>query len=373
MHDGVFTSDCGVNCTPAAQYDQFTPGNTQHRFANCPDGVPSWCHCEQDVELTDALTARSIRTSPLYFSSTFVPLTRDPRHKTDFARLGSNGPAVLRSQSFDYPFDAGLSGTLGLRLAERLALEGSYLGSYRWSDSAFVRNNDLNNAGGGGVLTSPFTNFGNPETLGLDFNNLVQVDTNASWENAELSLRYRPAMPCGPWDVSFVYGIRYMQIDEFLRYRAEASLPAPLGARNQEEVETSNSLIGAQLGISGHYLYSERCWFDIDLKGGLYSDQARVLTTYENVDSAGVVSTFPHDTRRTDSAFSGDIRLLWNYQLVPHFTVQTGYQVSWVTSVATAVGNFHTDLSTLRGGPAEIRTDDTIAYHGPILGVLWVR
>jgi hypothetical protein len=192
-------------------------------------------------------------------------------------------------------------------------------------------------------------------------------------ENAEINLRYRPQMPCGPWDVSFIYGVRFITLDETLNYRAESSAPAALGSKNVENITTGNGLVGAQLGLAGHYLYSNRSWFDVDLKAGLYNDKAKVFTTYENTDNLGVVSTFVHEARRNDTAFSGDIRLLWNYQLLPHFTVQTGYQVTWVSSVATAVGNFHTDLAVLRGGPAEIRTDDTVAYHGPVLGMQWIR
>ena len=384
------TSSCATNCTPSCNTNckpkivEFSVPSYPAQFPNCPTRMPYWNNtawnsgecddacssCEQD-----AIPAMAIREAKWYVAAVLVPLRRDPQHSINLARKGTTAasPFVLSSQDFDYPFDAGMYFTVGRRLTDRLAVEGSYLGSYAWRDSVFARNADANTQGGTGNLSSPFTNFGTPATVGLDFNNFIQAETTASLESAEINLRYRGEVPCGPWDVSFLYGVRYLHIGETLRYHSESAVPAAQGTQNTELVATGNDMIGAQLGMAGHYLYSPRSWFDIDLKGGIYSNQAKNATVYNNLDNNGVATTFNTNANRADTAFSGDIRLLWNYQLLPRFTVQTGYQATWVTSVATAVDNFQTDIASLKLGPGIIRSSDTVAYHGPVLGLIWVR
>jgi hypothetical protein len=375
----------GSQCSPAEQVwgptiQDFSVASTRTQFPNCPMAAPSWdatcCNLAEDCAgESGCISASAVRCATWYVDTALVPLRRDPQHRANFARQGStsNSPFVLTSQGFDYPFDAGMAFTLGRRLSDRFAVEGSYLGSYSWRDSRFVRNSEPNTQASTGNLFSPFTNFGAPAVVGLDFNNFAQVDTSATLESVEINVRYRGDLPRGPWDVSFLYGVRYLHIGETLRYHTESAVPAALGTQNTEFVSTGNDMIGAQLGIAGHYLFSQRSWFNVDLKGGLYSNQAKQATVYELIDNTGTFTAFNTAARRIDTAFSGDVRLLWNYQFLPRFTVQTGYQATWVASVATAVDNFQTDINSLRFGPGLIRTNDTVAYHGPVLGVIWVR
>jgi Putative beta barrel porin-7 (BBP7) len=376
----VFPASASSPCAGGSEdaFD-FSVPTYPRNFPACPENQATWCpktgngNCEtcNDVQLP----ALALRNAVWYVHADLVPLMRDAQHKINFARRGLlvNQQFVLSSQSFDYPLDAGTSFTLGRRLGERTSLEGSYLGSYNWTDSAFVRNNDINILLGQGNLFSPFTNFGAIPQLGFDFNNFVQVDTTSHLENVEINLRHRPDMACSQWDVSFLYGIRYIHIGETLRYHSESAAPAPGGSITNEFVSPDNDMIGAQLGLSGHYLYSDKTWLDIDLKGAIYSNHARQRTVFDQVDSNGIATSFATTANRNDSAFSGDLRLLWNHQLLPRLTIRTGYQATWVASVATAVDNFQTNPDLLRLGPGIIRTSDTIAYHGPVLGITWVR
>lgn len=276
---------------------QFSVPMYRPQFPNCPTPVPTWDAVSGSVNSDDAcascesdcIPSLGIREATWYVSAALVPLRRDPQHRVNFARQGNaaNSPFVLSSQSFDYPFDAGIYFTLGRRLTDRLAVEGSYLGSHSWRDTRFVRNADANTQGGTGNLFSPFTNFGAPAAVGLDFNNFVLAETTASFESAEINLRYRGEMPSGPWDVSFLYGVRYLHIGETLRYHSESAFPAVQGTQNTETVVADNDMIGAQLGLSGHYLYTQRSWFDVDLKGAIYSNQARSETQYDVLDNTG--------------------------------------------------------------------------------------
>lgn len=362
---------------PPPRYQDFSVHKPPRTFPDCPAPVLSWELPEDCQECNGCnrvlLPVHAIRAATWYATADLVPLRHDQQKRIVLSRSGILLPTVeaVTTNDFDYPLDAGGNFLLGWHFADRMALEGSYMGSYDWNDSLAVRNAQININGNNGNLSSPFTQFG--LTPGLDFNDLIEASTRSSLENVEINLRYRPVMPYDSFDVSFIYGVRYMSISESLRYHSESNEPAPGGAINTVNVATGNSMIGAQIGGSGHFLISPRCWFDLDLKGAIYNNSARQNTVYDNVDENGAIFNNVTFGGRDDTAFSGDVRVVSNYQMLPRLTVRWGYQATWVTSVASAATNFERDINILRLGPGQIQTNDTICYHGPVLGVTWVR
>ena len=67
------------------------------------------------------------------------------------------------------------------------------------------------------------------------------------------------------------------------------------------------------------------------------------------------------------------VRVIGNFQLLPRLTLRAGYQAMFTTGMATAVGNFQTDLDVVRFGPSTINTRDEVIYHGPVAGIMWER
>jgi hypothetical protein len=359
-------------------FQDFSVQQPCNSFPDCPFPVLSWrqgpCAGDRGCGAMD-LPAHAVRKALWYVSADFVALRRDPRERQAFTQIGNGGtgPTALSSQDFDYPLDAGGQFLLGHRFTDRLSFEASYLGSFEWNDQTYVRSNDANTLGGQGNLSSPFSEFGFVPTPGLDFNNFVFAETSTNFENLELNFRYRPEfVPYGPFDVSFLYGVRYIHYDETLGYRSESDFPAPGGSINTLDVATDNDMFGAQIGLTGHTLIYPSFWIDTDIKGAMYNNHARQRTVYENTEN-GALTSFATAAQRDDTAFSGDVRIIGNYQLLERLTLRAGYQVTWVTSAATAVSNFETDIDVLRLGPGDLRTTDTITYHGPVLGITYVR
>ena len=114
-------------------------------------------------------------------------------------------------------------------------------------------------------------------------------------------------------------------------------------------------------------------WIDWDVKGGIYNNHARQRTVYQNTDSTGAFSSFANDGGRDDTAYSLDVRVIGNFQVLPRLTLRAGYQAAFLDSMATSVSNFQQDLDIVRFGPGFIDTRDTVIYHGPVLGITWVR
>jgi hypothetical protein len=368
-------NDGSLEGIPFQDFSVLPPCNT---FPDCPLPILSWrqgpCAGPRGCGAMD-LPAHAVRYAKWYATADLVALKRDGREETVFARRGllGTGPTMLSSQDFNYPLDAGGNFLIGHRFTDKLAFEASYLGSFEWGDQVFVRNDTPNILGGFGNLSSPFTGFGNPPIQGVDFNNFVYAETTANLESLELNLRYRPIMvPYGPFDVSFLLGFRYLHIDETLYYQTESDFPAPGGAVNILDIATDNDLVGVQIGLTGHTLIYPCFWIDTDLKGGMYNNYARQRTVYE-FEENGQTGSFLTTRGVDDTAFSGDVRIVGNYQILPRLTVRLGYQATWVTGIATGVSNFETNLDTLTLGPGRIRATDTNVYHGPLLGLTWVR
>jgi hypothetical protein len=82
-----------------------------------------------------------------YASAEFVPLFRDQSGSQPFQALATfddttatwNRQSVLSTNDFDADFEPGFRVLLGRALGDWYRLEGSYLGSYSWGDSAAIR------------------------------------------------------------------------------------------------------------------------------------------------------------------------------------------------------------------------------------------
>lgn len=376
-------SPAGVDtwALPGTEFQDFSVIPPPRTFPNCRLPLLSWrlgpC-CDCGPYGTQELPVHAVRKARWYTSDDLVLLRRDGHDKQIFARRGTGAlpPRALSTSEFDYPLDAGGQFLLGHRFTEHLSLEATYLGSFEWNTGDAVRSNNAITVGGltgTGILSSPFTGFGNPAVIGLDFNNFVNAETRANLESFELMFRYRPDnVPYGPFDVSALYGLRYIHVDEDLHYHSESGFPAG-GSINDVNVATDNDLIGAQLGLTMHFLILPRFWFDWDIRGGLYNNHARQRTIYQNIDSTAALTSFANVGGRDDTSGTLDIKVISNYQLLQRLTLRFGYQATFLTSAATAVSNFPTNLDIVRFGPGQIDTTDTVTYHGPVLGITWVR
>jgi hypothetical protein len=364
-------------------YQDFTVQPPPRTFPNCRLPLLSWRlgpgpECgEYGPSVLAELPAHAVRKAVWYGSSDLVMLRRDSRDKQEFARLGALGTttAALSTADIDMPLDAGGQFMLGHKFTERLSLETTYLGNFEWNNGNFVRDATPNTLGGGtgtGLLSSPFTNFGLVPVQGLDFNNLVSVNTTGHLAALDILFRYRPDMPYGAYDVSFLYGLRYMAISDTLAYHSESAFPAPGGSTNDYNVATDNDMVGFQLGLTSHILILPAYWIDWDVKGTIYNNHARQNTIYTNVDN-GTTATSVNNGRQDGTAYSLDVRLIGNFQLLPRLTLRAGYQATFIDGVATPVGNFQTDLNIVRLGPSFIDAHDSVIYHGPVVGLMWER
>jgi hypothetical protein len=59
--------------------------------------------------------------------------------------------------------------------------------------------------------------------------------------------------------------------------------------------------------------------------------------------------------------------------MTPTLSLRAGYQAMFVDGVAVGFENLQTDNIILQNGPGLLDDSGQIIYHGPILGLTWMR
>lgn len=338
-----------------ARFSDCRPGPLPWGYDVFPDYGPVDCACENmppSVACPGDFVAH--RPSDWYATADFAPLMLDYQDDVEIARIGPDGPMVLDSGHLQPEFDAGGKFTIGRRIFDCYRLEGTYLGSYDWEDFAIVT--------GAGDLSTFLSDFSDPPTPGLDNNTAVSIAMQSSLESGEINLRYWANMPPGPFDVSYLVGVRYLRIREQFNFFGESA-----AATNDLQFNTDNEMIGVQIGIAGAFLKTTRFWMDVDLKGGMYNNH---ITTASSLIQDGVeTANLGDEVDRT--TWVGDFSVVGNWQMTPQWTFRLGYQAMFIGGLALAqeqnVGPLFTNV------PGPTNHGGELCYHGPIIGLTWMR
>ena len=310
------------------------------------------------------------RPSSWYASADFAPLKLDHQLDVEIARLGPDGPTVLDTGELQREFDAGGQFTFGRRIFDCYRIEGTYIGLHDYEEAAIATNNDPIGGGAVGNLSTLLSGFADPVIPGFDNVSRVSIALDSTFQSAEVNLRYWADMPPGPFDVSYLVGGRYIRIREQFNLATESALPVlDGGTLNDAQVNTENDLVGLQIGIQGACLISARWWFDFDLKGGIYNNSTNQATSFITTGEGEVLTGAEDET----TAFVGDISLVANWQMTPNLQFRIGYHAIFIDGVAIASENLAANTDLLVTGPGRLDDQGEIAYHGPLIGLTWMR
>jgi hypothetical protein len=302
------------------------------------------------------------RPNGFYFTSDFAPTTVDFRHTTAIATLGPAGTTVLSTADLQPNFDAGTRVTMGMRLFGCYRLEGTYWGSFQWKDYAAAQDNT--GVGGAGTLATLLSGgFGNAAVPALDNNTFVSESMRTKMNSGELNLLYWLDMPPGPFDVSLLAGLRYLDV------RDQFNLQSINGVQdNNLTVNTVNRMWFGQIGLSTDWLISSRFWLNGTLKGGLANNQASLFNNY--ITTAGGVATVnPSAATQNRTGSLLDLSLVGNLQVLPWLVARIGYQALFVQGIANAAENIQTNNTLQTNGPAQVNAREAAVFHGLLIGL----
>lgn len=255
---------------------------------------------------------------------------------------GSNRFLYLRSA---HPGeDASLKTTLGRFLFrdERNRDHSVELTTYIGGD--WVIDNALDSTNG--QLQVPFPIDGNNRSF--DFSNRQTVLYSSRFNSFELNYHVQRRMrrdqmamdPDGHWrrqaspGVTHEYyaGVRYLELSEILDWRAEDLLLVP-GDDGTYLIQTDNDLIGLQIG-GGETYETDRWSVGFGGKAGTYVNDASARSQLDFTSDD--LSDF--DQRRTEDqlSFIGEAWIQAKWHFTPNFSLRTGIQILYITSVALA-------------------------------------
>ncbi len=230
--------------------------------------------------------------------------------------------------------------------------------------------NDTDNAFGvPGNMFSPFSNFGDPAVVGLDYNQLASIRSVSDFNSAELNLRQRLPVPASCVQATALFGLRYVNIGEQFQYRTQSLVPVGVGATNAVDVSTGNSMFGVQAGGKVSMQFERRVWIDFEVKFLLLHNSASQQTDYTYGPIGGPDSTITGAHSQGLVTLGTDLAITGMWQFTPWLVGQLGYQGIFLDGLALASNNFTQNAPLMTIAPTELSYNGHLAFHGPFAGL----
>jgi hypothetical protein len=242
-------------------------------------------------------------------------------------------------------FEFGGRFTAGRMLDCVNAIEFVYTGPYEWQRGSVLQSP--------GSVNSLFLAF--PEDLLLTFNDADQHTQQWRAKAQSFEVNYRHWV----WDsVSTFIGARYLKYEEDYSLISLRALPPPNPTSGSYLSELDNDLIGAQLGGDIFFPMSLRTSLSLRGKGGVYGNFA---TREVRLEEDGNTVIF-NGVDKVVAAAMVELGAFGNFQITPSIRLNAGYEVWWLTGVATTQRQNNNILTFASG--TRVNVKDDIFLHG---------
>jgi hypothetical protein len=291
----------------------------------------------------------------------------DAGRNVNFATDGVAGPVVLATDDLDFDESTSFKFSAMMQWGPGSNLEFTYYGLFGWKEGATVNS-------AGNTLFSPYSDFGTnpaggfPET---DAAALAAISYYSTFDNYEVNFRQRWQSPNCRYQGSWLYGVRYFQLDEDFNYRIETDTGAPVGVDTvtRTNVNTNNALTGLQIGGDVWICLIPGLRIGGEGKFAVLGNHANIDTTIR-ISDAGGTTRFEESLTVGDVAFLGDLAAYATYRINYNWTLKGGYQVLYLDGASLAAENFNAAPPAIfNPGPALVRTptareNGDVFWHG---------
>jgi hypothetical protein len=283
-----------------------------------------------------------------------------------FASNGIGGPVILSSDDLDFDEATSFRISAMVQWGPGSNFEFVYYGLFGWTESAQVQ--------GAGTIYSPYSDFGQVPLNGFvetDAADLASIRYFSTFDNYEINFRQRWQSPNCRYQGSWLWGVRYFQLDEDFNYRTEVDTGGPVGADTftRTNVNVNNAMTGLQIGGD--------VWICL-IPGLKIGGEAKFacLGNHSNVDSLiRITGTNPPVEFRDgmtvgDVAFLGDLAGYVTYRINYHWTFKGGYQLLYLDGATLAAENFNPQPpAVFNPGPVAVRQpvareNGDVFWHG---------
>nr|WP_239125180.1 BBP7 family outer membrane beta-barrel protein [Leptolyngbya sp. CCY15150] len=281
--------------------------------------------------------------------------------------IGSN--ASLGAESLGFDLATGGRFTAGYYPTPRSGFEVSFMGLVDWNDSeTFVSDS-------GETLRASFVDpvrAGQDDDIALSPRNTNQVedfvaarsqrlDYESDLDSLELNYRYALTSPSDRSYTTLVAGFRYMSINEEFMFTSNDGASRLGGRLGTYEIDTSNDLVGLQIGVDSGVQVTPNLGLDVRVRGGLmlnFNDQSSTF-----VNDNGIPTVLTGSESDTSVAPLVELEGSASWDIGDNFTLKAGYQLLALSGIALAPSQF---------GPLDELGDlnrSSVIYHGPFVGL----
>jgi hypothetical protein len=357
----------------AQQIGHHVPTHTPHGMPYCADESYGYM-ADLDATCRDnrLITAQRYDDHWIDLRGEYVYFTReDSLGAIPLTSAGVTGPIVLDTSALT------VNDTNGLRLAAFIDpwhscdIELSWFGNLRWTSSAQV--NSTTNS-----LYSAFSDFGLDPAQGFEETDQATthgVQYTSELNNFELNARFRWSHTTKPITGSWIFGVRYLQLDDRFRYHtfAQAHIDPISGLlRGPGEmnyvVDVSNDLVGFQCGMEGFVSPIPGLLVGGEVEVGVYGNSAKSDT---KISATSINGRFLDERRRGQTAFVGEANLTAIYRVVHELYIRGGYQILFVEGVSLGPDNFNSTSPFVQPRPSTFDTNGDLLLHGFHAGLEW--
>ena len=271
----------------------------------------------------------------------------------------TTGQTLASTNDLDFPFSGGLRAYVGHRFCGGWAWELGYFGLFDASATTTVTG-DLSLPGDLGPGTNVF--FG-ADRITYDYTSRLhggELNFVCCCSCCETSCD--PCIVPRCQSVEWIYGLRYLRVDELLTVSGERDEVGGTETGTYE-VRASNDLYGPQFGLRLRH-----CCGPWSVEG-----TGKVAVFGNDASTSQVLTDFPNFVLRDVSASDGDVAFLGELnlslirQVSNHWFVRGGYNLIWIDGIALAPDQLDFTLASTSG--TSIDTGNTMFLHGVNLGI----
>lgn len=301
--------------------------------------------------------------APRFYDVSFEAMwlrRESPGRNQDFSSLGINGPRVLSTNDLDLTERPSFKVSAMVQFRSAGNLEFTYYGLFNNRDTAQV-----NSAGNN--LYSSLSQFGTVPPGGFleDSNAAYQrIEYSSEFSNFEFNYRRHWQGPGCRFQGSWLYGIRYFQLDEDFDFISVSTVNA---SQLKYNVNVNNSLTGGQTGGDIWACVIPGLRIGAEGKVGVYGNHAQQGSRISTFSPA-LATVYNEAVKENDVAFVGDAALMMTYRINYQFNIKLGYNFLYVEGVTLATENYNSTPPSVLGGGAtrtpSINDNGSVFYHG---------
>lgn len=257
--------------------------------------------------------------------------------------VGANAPRVLNPANGGGDLEPGFEVIGRIDIGPLSVFEAAYMGMYDIGFDQSVNSLAVTDPPTDFQLFSVFSNFGLGTLVpGLDDGSVHSIVSNSELQSTELTYR-RYWVGANPRITgTYLAGFRWLRFTDELALNSTGLVNGVAPGSVQRIWDGENDLLGAQIGMDISVCMRQGLRWNTETKVGLFNNHYKFRNAGDFVDGAlGSPADFDVTSTGDQVAFATELKTELVFDILPSWSLRTGYRVLYLNSLATAGGNIN--------------------------------